>query len=104
MDIKEYQRNYYQTHKEQLNEKKRKWKKAHPEKVKEYIKRTKPENYSKEYYRKHTLRVNGKAIHGLNKRAYPEDNKCELCNKEPKKFLIYHHWDPQNLSKGIFVC
>lgn len=50
------------------------------------------------------------AVYGLNKRDYPENFKCELCNEifipSPKKKgrLFYHHWDDSNLSLGIWIC
>ena len=62
--------------------------------------------------------LNGKSITigGLLKRPYPEDSKCELCNKE-KRRLGYHHWENTEellmhissdknpiFLKGIWIC
>ena len=45
---------------------------------------------------------NGKSIriYDLNKRSYSET--CEICGKNTH--LVYHHWDDNNYSKGIWVC
>jgi len=40
---------------------------------------------------------------GLNKRKYPENKKCELCN-EKINGLVYHHWDDENPNKGMWIC
>ena len=44
---------------------------------------------------------NGVQIYGLRKRDYP-DNGCEICNNKGR--LVYHHWDNNNYSQGIWVC
>jgi len=37
------------------------------------------------------------------KRAYPANQKCELCH-EVHKHLAYHHWDDVAPHKGVWVC
>lgn len=50
-----------------------------------------------------TTTVGGKQIvlHGLHKRPYPADG-CEICKS--MVHLLYHHWDPESPSKGVWVC
>lgn len=54
---------YYMKHREELMRKNREWRKAHPEKVKEYCRRRlekrreKTAQYNSEYYRKHRQRM-----------------------------------------------
>jgi len=36
------------------------------------------------------------------KRVFPRDGMCEVCGKFPAKH--YHHWDDNNLMKGVWVC
>ena len=72
------------------------------------------------YQRNHVVVTTGhKRIFG-NKRPFPVDEKCEWCGRkriklechfrlEPyrvygKKRLEYHHWDNNDLSKGLWVC
>jgi hypothetical protein len=66
-----------------------KWCKEH----KEERTRFRKENY---------LCIQGKQIK-VNKRLYPEDNKCELC-KKPHKKLDYHHWDDEHPEYGLWLC
>jgi len=43
----------------------------------------------------------------LHKRPYPEDEACELCGKVfvyKRRNLIYHHWNDENLSEGLYLC
>lgn len=56
-----------------------------------------------EWYRKHVIQPNGQWIRG-EKRDFPLDRHCELCGRQPKKRLHYHHWDIEDLSQGIWVC
>jgi len=56
-------------------------------------------NYKQRERYLHT--VNG--VFRVPKRKYPEDGKCEL-NGESGKKLLYHHWDDENMRKGIWVC
>lgn len=46
-------------------------------------------------------RRGGGRFYGLHKRLKP--NCCELCGNNRVK-LDYHHWDDNNMSKGIWVC
>jgi predicted amidophosphoribosyltransferase len=55
------------------------------------------------YHRRRCIGTTAGYIGKLNKRLYPKDQKCELCNLE-KKRLPYHHWDDYNPSKGIWMC
>lgn len=72
-----YQRNYQRKHRE-------KWRK-----------------WVRDWTRKHRVGTGRRFIYGT-KRDYPEEGKCELCNKS--KFLVYHHYDDNNLMKGIWLC
>lgn len=71
----------------------KKWEKENPEHVREY---------NRNYARKHHLGTTNGKIYGLNKRPYPEDSKCELCNKVRKR-LMYHHWDDENPAAGLWL-
>ncbi|MBC8521268.1 MAG: hypothetical protein H8D26_04670 [Methanomicrobia archaeon] len=61
----------------------------------------------KRHKRTHVTRTsNKKAIYGK-KRKRPVNGICELCNREcdkEKKILHYHHWDDDNIEKGVWVC
>jgi hypothetical protein len=57
----------------------------------------------KEYRRKSLIQTGGKIIHVPNKRTYPKDCRCEICDKTCKR-VVYHHWDDRNPSNGIWVC
>lgn len=47
---------------------------------------------------------NGKQVTLIgNKRPYPKNSKCELCNNKVK-VLNYHHWNDNDLSKGMWLC
>lgn len=63
--------------------------------------------YDSNYVSTHYLDTyrNGKRIFlkGL-KRLYPNNKRCELCKLLPKKFLNYHHWDDNDIRKGIWIC
>jgi hypothetical protein len=53
--------------------------------------------------RKTRISQNRKDIHGIkNKRPYPVPQRCEICNEE--KRLVYHHWNNNNFSKGMWIC
>jgi len=56
----------------------------------------------REYKRRNYLTINGKTVRA-SKRLRPKDDCCELCRKQ-KNILHYHHWDDENLSKGVWVC
>lgn len=95
---KEYHKKYYQEHKECLNERRRKYYQEHREQMDEH---------DKIYKRKHVLgtMINGKKVTfwGLNKRPYPEKDRCEICGEENMR-LNYHHWDDNNPNQGIWSC
>lgn len=55
------------------------------------------------YNRLHYLGTDGRFFSGLNKRTYPDNHQCELCDK-PVNRLGYHHWDDGNMSVGIWLC
>jgi len=74
--------------------------------IKQYKCRKCDNKHIHEWDRKHILTtfINGKeTILKGNKRPYPKDQKCEIC-KEVRKFLIYHHWDDKDISKGVWCC
>uniref|UniRef100_A0A6M3IEF0 Uncharacterized protein n=1 Tax=viral metagenome TaxID=1070528 RepID=A0A6M3IEF0_9ZZZZ len=60
----------------------------------------------KTYIRLHQLVTtqDGKIIYiyNITKRAYPEDEACELCGRLKK--LAYHHWNDEYPEIGIWVC
>lgn len=59
------------------------------------------------YKRQHRIVTKGGRILKGKKRKRPKDGICELCGREcdkEKKQLSYHHWDDNNLLKGIWVC
>lgn len=66
------------------------WNKNHPEQ-------------KRNWQRTHGLSHNGKIVYGLNKRPYPVDKTCELCNNIAGR-LVYHHWDDEKLDMGLWVC
>lgn len=76
------------------------------EKSKNYIHKdgTTSKKWRRDRMRKMRLRSsNGKTFFGeLNKREYPTDDSCEICHE--KKRLAYHHWDDNDLSKGMWIC
>lgn len=61
-------------------------------------------------YRTSRLSTMHGTVYGLHKRPYPNDNKCEICNrvmvidKPHGRHLNYHHWDHDNLNKGMWIC
>ena len=53
-----------------------------------------------------TITTGGRVIKGK-KRKRPVDGRCETCSREcdkEKKQLAYHHWDDENMLKGVWVC
>lgn len=76
----ESNRRYYQKNKDKINERKKRNKTI----------------------RLTALGTSSGMVHGLRKRPYPIDSKCELCN-QTKTRLSYHHWD-EDLNKGIWIC
>ena len=61
--------------------------------------------YRKELERRHRLTTTGHKRLSGTKRPYPYGiyGICELCNK-PKQRLDYHHYDDNDLSKGVWLC
>ena len=54
-------------------------------------------------YRDTYIRTTNKTFRNVNKRPYPMNECCEVCQKLNKK-LRYHHWDDNNPHWGIWVC
>jgi len=104
-EVKKYYRGCYR--KPQVSERQRAYKRKYRERPeikerrREYEHNPKVRQQHKDYFRKHVLKVNGKAVYGLNKRVWP--GYCELCGDD-SRVLQYHHWDKKNLDKGIWVC
>jgi len=93
---KKYKREYTQ-----------KWRRENQEQHRIYCRKYYEEHKEerRNYYRRtHLSSGNNKCFSGLNKRPYPEDNCCEVCDKFFPKNLKYHHWDDNNPSIGIWVC
>jgi len=63
--------------------------------------------YAKKFSRKAvTTYRNGKqvVIYG-DKRPFPKDGKCEFCRISlDDTYYGYHHWDDNDLSKGLYLC
>lgn len=70
----------------------RKWVADHRESV---------NKYQRDYQRKYRVETNGKTYCVRNKRLRPET--CEICGLY-HNHLSYHHWDDEDLSKGIWLC
>ena len=75
----------------------REWRKTHKKNIKKHMRK----------WRQHvTITTDGRVIKGR-KRRRPIDGICELCGREcdkEKKQLAYHHWDDENMLKGVWVC
>lgn len=58
---------------------------------------------TRNYMRKHRIGQSSIDFRNVkNKRNYPINNKCELCSETVR--LIYHHWNDNDFSKGIWIC
>lgn len=60
----------------------------------------------RKWQRANQTETTGRTLYGK-KRKRPKGGTCELCNKEcdkEGKRLYYHHWDDNNMLKGIWVC
>lgn len=81
-------------------DKTRKWCHEHPERVRDY----RIKHREKRIHRDRQTRLSSgtKRWNNLNKRPYPEDNKCELCEKVRTR-LMYHHWDDEKPSLGLWL-
>jgi len=59
---------------------------------------------------KHRDRFRKKYVDGVLaniKRPRPADGRCELCGRDcdkKKHRLNYHHWDPDDFGKGLWLC
>lgn len=73
-----------------------------------YSKKGYSESKSRKYHRvwdrKHRLTTTGHRRLVGNKRSYPEYQTCELCKKKKRRLLDYHHYDDNDLSKGLWLC
>lgn len=101
---------YHIENREKILKRGKKWYQEHKERWLEYGRTARKKNklngktrteWMRNYSRRHVLHVNGKAICGLDKRAWT--GYCELCNKENIR-LHYHHWDDSRPSMGIWIC
>ncbi len=69
--------------------------------------REKVRESARTYMRKHRIGQGGfkKEFRGVkNKRAYPQDERCELCGRHKPMKLVYHHWTDLDLSLGMWIC
>ena len=61
----------------------------------------------KDYHRQHWIKsideFGNHIMIRANKRLYPQNNVCEICNKIKTK-LDYHHWDNEHPENGIWCC
>ncbi len=67
-----------------------------------YLCRKCDNHLARDWYRKFIVYGKGDKVLKGNKRPYPTDDKCELCKR--KVFLVYHHWDDKDVSKGMWIC
>ncbi len=100
----EYMKRHYQLNREKYQKLHKDYYNRNRDKVLEYEKQWQINNkiHTLQYIRNNYLRLNGRAVH-CKKRLNPLNNKCELCNKTGKR-IYYHHWDDNDLTKGIWVC
>lgn len=78
-----------------------------PNTVGNWIYSKKGRSYHRDWERKHRLTTSGHRKVLGKKRPYPVDSVCELCHSSitPKgESLDYHHWDDNNLMKGLWLC
>lgn len=120
---RECKKRYYEKHKERIREQNRKYSKEHREQKRQWALRNKDKikGYGKKYYeknkekiiekiRKHcrhqhlTASIDGKSTRllKLNKRKWT--GYCELCKREIKRYLHYHHWNNKNFNIGLWLC
>jgi hypothetical protein len=95
---KKYMKEYLNNNREKINKQSREWSKIHRKEIRDFRR--------KHYLNSVRLLKDGRKIYNINKRDYPLDNKCELCNEIPQKkqVLVYHHWNDDNFEQGIWVC
>lgn len=83
--------------KECMKERVKRWRARH---------RERNNRVQKKWQRKYRVRSKSGGFGGR-KRRRPKEGRCELCGRDcdaEKKLLSYHHWDDENLMKGIWVC
>jgi len=87
----------------------REWRKTHPKQSRETERRyyalyhDKCVALRKKYRRKRVVKtLDGRTLLG-NKRPYPEDECCELCNRR-RRLLAYHHYNDYDLQEGLWLC
>lgn len=115
MEIPQQEQTYYQKHRKRLLIKVREYRKNNLEKTKKsqheyYLKNRGKILKSVKQYRLNNLSkrritqltCKGKYIGKLHKRPYT--GYCEICGKIQDKRLVYHHWNDEILSMGIWVC
>lgn len=104
--VKNWNKKYYQNHKEKWKKYYDKEKKAesnkryyqkHKEKLRKYHK-----NYMKEYRKKERIKPKIKARNKARKIKIPKNKMCEICNK--RKATERHHEDYNKPLKVKFVC
>ena len=99
--IKNKNRLWYEKNKEKAKIFSKAYNEEHKEEIRAYRQSEEYRERAKNRNRKRRLSTNGKTFSGLNKREWT--NHCELCGKINKR-SHYHHWDDNNLSKGIWIC
>lgn len=92
----EYDRKYRLAHREQLKEQGREYRLTHREERIEHDKQRRAQIIV-------TIDTYGNRIvlQAPNKRTKP--TMCELCGRITKS-LVYHHWDDNNPSMGLWLC
>ncbi len=53
--------------------------------------------------RAHYIKTKGRLFFVVGKRAYPDNQLCEVCGYRNLR-LSYHHWNDNDFSKGLWVC
>jgi len=64
----------------------------------------KGKKYHRDWEREHRITTTGHKKLVGSKRPYPQYQVCELCKRRKRKLLDYHHYDDNNLSKGLWLC
>jgi len=113
-DKKKWGKEYYKKGKEKMDKYRKEWSERNPEKIKSYKKKSRQKRLENGKELAYTRRArlgtykNGKRIlfYGIQKRDFPKDNLCELCQEKPirKSKLAYHHWDDDDFKKGLWIC
>lgn len=109
-DGKERTKKYRLAHPERVKETKRKWAKEHPEKVKEYSRKCWQKNKiryaarSKQYYEKNKEKILIK--HRLKNKENYQLNRTQIlkrvkCNRKKLKLEVMHHYSSSNLPQCV---